>query len=158
MKRQPAWANGTFLRSKEAEQGSGSWHHCRACSRTFSLGCSGLSEGAWWGQVLIRISIQSLEPPAHLPPVIHSLTYSTIQPQTWVLASILCQALCWPWDRVVSMIHMPAFTKPQPSNQQVGKPHNCRTIDALKETIAERELTGQQQREGSQTRPFRSCM
>lgn len=45
MKRQLAWARETFLKSKEAEQGSGSWHHCRACSRTLSLGCSGRSKG-----------------------------------------------------------------------------------------------------------------
>lgn len=46
--RQLARAKGTFLKSRDAEQGSGSWHHCRACSRTFSLGCSGRSEGAMW--------------------------------------------------------------------------------------------------------------
>lgn len=45
VKRQLASLMGTFLTSRYAELGSGSLHHCNACSSTFSLGCRGRSEG-----------------------------------------------------------------------------------------------------------------
>lgn len=76
VKRHPAWARETFLRSREAEQGSGSWHHCRACSRTLSLGCRGRSKKQGGGGY--QIEIHSLEPPIALPPAIHSFIHSTI--------------------------------------------------------------------------------
>lgn len=74
MKRQPAWARETFLRSREAEQGSGSWHHWRACSRTLSLGCSGRSRGQGEGRC-------QPQPGAPLLLAHQSLMHLSSQPQ-----------------------------------------------------------------------------
>lgn len=43
VKRQLPSPMGTFLTSRYAALGSGSLHHCKACSSTFSLGCRGRS-------------------------------------------------------------------------------------------------------------------
>lgn len=73
VKRQPAWARETFLRSREAEQGSGSWHHWRACSRTLSLGCSGRSRGQGEGKCQPDINPQPGTPSSL--PTSHSFTH-----------------------------------------------------------------------------------
>lgn len=80
MKRQPAWARETFLKSREAEQGSGSWHHCRACSRTLSLGCSGRSKGQDEGRYQPDIDPQPGAPPSS--PTSHSFIHSSIPPSS----------------------------------------------------------------------------